>query len=121
MLLLVAILSIYAGSNGAPWPVYLIMLVVFVVVATASSWQFFVQWLNGIRGRNWPTVSAVIDLASVQKRVESTGKGDYVTYVALLTYVYRNPDLQTGDYDKSFQSEDEAQAWANSYKGSTVK
>jgi hypothetical protein len=117
----IAILRVYGSNNGAPWPVYLIALVVCIAVATASSWQFFAQWLNGVRGRNWPTVSAVVDLTSVQKRVQSTGKGDIVTYVALLTYVYHNPDLQTGDYDMSFGEEGEAQAWANSYKGSTVK
>jgi hypothetical protein len=38
----------------------------------------------------------------------------------LLTYVYRNPELQTGDYDKECYSEDEARAWAESVKGSTV-
>ena len=121
MLVLNALLLINATNDGAPWPVYLISVVVCVVIATASSWQFFIQWLNGFRGRNWPAVAAVIDLASVQKRVQSTGKGDIVTYVALLTYVYRNPDLQTGDYDRSFDDEDEAQAWANSFKGATVK
>ena len=122
MLLLVeAILSVYASGDGLPWPVYLVVAVVCVIIGTASSRQFLIQWLNGIRGRDWPEISAVIDLVSVQKRVESTGRGTYVTYVAMLTYVYHNPELQTGDYDRLFQSEDEAQAWANSYKGSTVK
>ena len=113
------ILRSYLGRQ-APWPVWVFAIAVGIVAASASSWQFFVQWLNGIRGRNWPTVSAVVDLVSVQKRVQSTGKGDIVTYVALLTYVYHNPDLQTGDYDKSFDDEAEAQAWANSFKGTTV-
>ena len=85
MLVLNALLLINATSDGAPWPVYLISVVVCVVIATASSWQFFIQWLNGFRGRNWPAVAAVIDLASVQKRVQSTGKGDIVTYVALFS------------------------------------
>jgi len=104
-----------------PWPVLLIGLIVAAAFVAGSSWQFVMQWLNGVRGRNWPTVSAVIDLISVQKRVQSVPRGkDIVTYVAMLTYAYRNPDLQTGDYDKSFYDEDEAQAWANSYKGCTV-
>jgi len=116
-----AILAQSSSSRQAPWPVYLAVVVVAMVAATASSWQFFVQWLNGVRGRNWPMVSALIDLVSVQKREELAGRGQpIVTWVVLLTYVYRNPDLQTGDYDKSFANEDEARDWANSLKGCTV-
>ena len=108
------------SENGLPWPVYLMILVPGVAILLGAYWQFFAQWLRGVGGRKWPTVAAVIDLISVQKRVQSTGKGDIVTYVALLTYVYHNPDLQTGDYDKSFSDEDEAQDWASSFKGCTV-
>jgi Protein of unknown function (DUF3592) len=109
------------GRTPPPWPVWVIVVGMGVVGACASSWQFWVQRAKGIRGRNWPTVSAVIDIASVQKRVESGGKGPpIITWVVLLTYVYRNPELQTGDYDKECYSEDEARAWAESVKGSTV-
>jgi len=118
----IAVIVAQSSSNRqAAWPVYVIALAVGAVAALGSSWQFIAQWLNGVRGRNWPTVSAVIDLVSVQKRVESGGRGGpIITWVALLTYVYRNPELQTGDYDKSFNDPDEAQAWANSLRGCTV-
>jgi hypothetical protein len=107
--------------DRTPAAFFIVGLVIVVVAIAAPSWQFLVQWWNGVRGRNWPTVSAVIDLASVQKRVESGGRqGPIITWVALLTYVYRNPDLQTGDYDRSFNDEDEANDWANSLKGCTV-
>lgn len=97
------------SDSGVFWPALLIGLVIAVALSFASSWQFLVQWLNGVRGRNWATISAVIDLASVQERVESGGKGPpIVSYVALLTYVYHNPDLQTGDYDRRFYDKDEA-------------
>ncbi len=115
-----AILAQSNLSRQAPWPVYVIIIAVSIVAASASSWQFFVQWLNGVRGRNWPTVSAVIDLVSVQKREESGRAGPIVTYVAMLTYVYHNPDLQTGDYDRSFNDREEAEAWASSFRGCTV-
>jgi len=69
-------LSCFYGTVSAPWLVWVIVLVVVGVVgACASSWQFWVQRAKGIHGRNWPTVSAVIDIASVQKRVESVAKG----------------------------------------------
>lgn len=117
----IAVVYLYRIGDALPWQIWLIGLVVAVIASTASSWQFIAQRWNGIRGRNWPTVSAVIDLASVQKRVESGGRaGPITTWVALLTYVYRNPDLQTGDYDRSFGYEDEANDWANSLKGCTV-
>jgi Protein of unknown function (DUF3592) len=91
-------------------------------MVAASYWRFFVQWLNGIRGRNWTAVSAVIDIISVVRQTEQTGKGEIVSYLASLTYFYRNPELQTGDYSRLFNSEEEAdaQAWAASYKGCTV-
>jgi Protein of unknown function (DUF3592) len=92
------------------------------VMVAASYWRFFVQWLNGIRGRDWPAVSAIIDIVSVVRQTEQTGKGEIVSYLAMLTYFYRNPELQTGDYSRLFNSDEEAdaQAWAASYKGCTV-
>jgi hypothetical protein len=42
-------------------------------------------------------------------------------YLATLTYTYRNPEQQMGDYSRRFGDKDEAEAWANSYKGETVK
>ncbi|HEY4358402.1 MAG TPA: hypothetical protein VGN16_21830 [Acidobacteriaceae bacterium] len=93
-----------------------------IVFSAASFRRFFVQWLDGIRGRNWPAVSATVDIVTVVEQVESTGRGTFISYLATLTYFYRNPDLQTGDYGRLFDRDDEesAHAWANSYKGSTV-
>ena len=84
--------------------------------------RFIVQWLNGIRGRGWPAVSATIDVVSIVKQENQTGDGDTVDYLATLTYFYRNPDLQTGDYCRIFGGNEEyvAQAWAASYRGRTV-
>jgi hypothetical protein len=75
------------------------------------------------RGRNWPTVSAAVDVVSVAFCEDNTPplKADlnFPYYLATLTYFYRNPEQQTGDYSRRFGDKDEAQAWANSYKGST--
>ncbi|MGC2620735.1 MAG: hypothetical protein WA414_16935 [Acidobacteriaceae bacterium] len=88
----------FYGRSSAPWEYWVAVLVVGIIAASASSWQFWAQRMKGIRGRNWPTVAAVIDIASVQQRVESEGKGPpNITWVVLLTYVYRNPEMQTGD------------------------
>ena len=116
------IFCIYLSGGEVRWIAHLFAVFVVVAAIAGGSWQFFFQWLDGVRGRKWPTVAAVVDLVSVQKR-ESSGRGGftYVSYIAKLTYMYRSPEWQKGNYEKSFQSEDEAQAWANSYKGSTVK
>ena len=41
-------------------------------------------------------------------------------YKATLTYLYKNPEQQMGDYSRRFGNEDDAKTWANSYKGETV-
>lgn len=99
------------------------LLVVFAAIAVGGFyWRFVVQWWNGIRGRNWPAVSANIDIVSVVEQRQQTGKGDIVTYLATLTYFYRNPELQSGDYSRLFEGTErgDAESWAASYKGSTV-
>jgi hypothetical protein len=97
-------------------------LLAFVAVAYAALYRrSFVQWLAGIRGRDWPAVSATIDIISVVEQLDERGR--LFAYLATLTYFYRNPELQTGDYIRSFDADQEAdaQAWAASYKGSTVR
>jgi hypothetical protein len=114
-------ISCFYGGASAPWQVWVALVVFGIVAASASSWQFWAQRLKGVRGRNWPTVSAIIDIASVQQRVESGGKGPpIITWVVLLTYVYRNPEMQTGDFDKEFGNEGDAREWADACKGRTV-
>ena len=114
--------------SGIIFPLYITLgkvavgAVITVVSLAARYWRFFAQWLNGIRGRDWASVSAVVDIVSV---VAQTEQGRYnreriVGYLATLTYFYRNPELQTGDYSRMFDREDEAQAWTASYKGRAV-
>ncbi|HEY1253349.1 MAG TPA: hypothetical protein VGF01_01070 [Terracidiphilus sp.] len=84
-------------------------------------WRFFVQWLNGIRGRDWLTVSAVIEVVTVTKQTEQGRYGERVIgYLATLTYFYRNPELQMGEYSQMFNGEEEARNWMASYKGRSV-
>jgi len=67
----------------------------------------------------------VIDVVSVTPMTEQTRYGERtIAYVATLTYFYRNPELQMGEYSRKFgalsHDEAEAQTWANSYKGRSV-
>jgi hypothetical protein len=43
-----------------------------------------------------------------------------VGYLATLTYFYRNPELQMGEYSRMFDEEKEAQDWVAPYKGRPV-
>jgi hypothetical protein len=46
---------------------------------------------------------------------------DQPYYQATLTYIYHYPEEQMGDYSRDFANKDDANSWANSYKGETVK
>jgi Protein of unknown function (DUF3592) len=85
-------------------------------------------WIERTKCRNWPTVAAVVDIASVAYcepggspilYFKATSYRPY--YKATLTYIYQYPDEQMGDYSRDFGSKEDADAWANSYKGETVK
>jgi hypothetical protein len=113
--------DLHSGSGDGGW----VLVLVFVFIAAASFagvyWRFVVQWIRGIRGRDWTPVSAIIDVVSVAPEVVQTKGGERtVGYVATLTYFYRNPELQMGEYSRSFNDEAEAQEWADSYKGRNV-
>ena len=66
---------------------------------------------------NWPPITATIDVIAVVK--QNIGeKASF--YMAELTYFYRNPELQMGEYQRRFGANDQAKAWAAQFKGRTV-
>jgi hypothetical protein len=116
------------GAGGGPATVrgtLLILLVAGAGVLAAACWGAVEDWIDYNRGRKWPTVAAVVDVVSVamveSKGISSTASHWWPYYLATLTYSYRNPEPQTGEYKRRFGSEDDAKAWANSYKGETLK
>jgi hypothetical protein len=128
-----SIATILMQSGGGPstrfeathFEVILVSLVVGAGLLVSICWQLIDNWYARVHGRNWPTVSAVIDVVSVTTVEDNTPSslavhfGSY--YLAKLTYSYRNPEKQMGDYTRRFGNEGDAKAWANSYKGETVK
>jgi hypothetical protein len=97
------------------------LLAIVAVSFAARYWRFFAQWLDGIRGRDWTSISAAIDVVSIVVQTEQGRYGERVIgYLATLTYFYRNPELQMGEYCRMFDQEAEAQDWAASYKGRAV-
>ena len=60
------------------------------VMLAGICWQLFDKWIQRTRGRNWPTVSAVVDVVSVAFCEDNTPspKADlnFPYYQATLTY-----------------------------------
>lgn len=105
--------------------VILFSVVVGAGLFVSICWQIVDNWKRRTRGRNWPAVPAVIGTVSVtlvESRLPSSlAVHNWPSYLATLTYTYHNPEEQMGDYKRGFGNEDDAKAWANSYKGETVK
>jgi len=114
----------YAGGPVTRFEIILILLFGGAVMVVGICWQLLDNWKKRTSGRNWPTVSAVIDIVSVafiEDDIPSPKANlDDSYYLTTLTYFYGNPEQQTGDYSRRFGKKDDAEAWANSYKGSTV-
>jgi hypothetical protein len=107
----------------APDNPYVFLIFAAIVAGTliARYWRFFAQWVAGIRGGDWPLVSAVVDIVTVVPQIVQGRGGEQIDgYLATLTYFYRNPELQTGEYSRRFDSESEGQDWAASFKGNNV-
>jgi hypothetical protein len=113
------------GGAGTRFWLIAIALAAGAVILVGICKGIVEDWIERTRGRKWPTVSAVIEVVSVAFMEDDIPSpkadldGSY--YKATLTYTYKNPEQQMGDYSRDFAEEDEAKAWANSYKGETVK
>jgi hypothetical protein len=114
-----------AGGQLTGFEVKMFLLAFGAIMLVGACWQLLDMWTKRTRGRNWPTVSAVVDIVSVASCEDNTLplKADlsFPYYLATLTYIYRCPEEQTGNYSRRFGNEDDAKSWANSYKGETVK
>jgi hypothetical protein len=128
MMATVAALSIFGAFDWPRTLPFLCALLFLLAIVTASTlerrrfWRFAAQWLSQRRGRDWCPVSASVDVVSVVPQTEPI-RGhavEIVGYLVTLTYFYRNPELQTGDYSRRFDKKKDAQAWAASIKGRTI-
>jgi hypothetical protein len=112
------------GGPITHFEVIVFLLAAGAVIFVGICWGIVEELAERTHGRKWPTVSAVVDIVSVTFVPDDTPSmrayPDLSYYLATLTYVYRNPELQMGDYSRRFGNEGDAKAGANSYKGSTV-
>lgn len=122
------IVGVFMSGGGGPLTgseVKWFFLVVGVGLLVSICWGLIEELIERFHGRKWPTVQAVIDIVSVtlveSNLPSSMAIHNWPSYRATLTYIYSNPERQTGDYKRSFGNEKDAKDWANSYKGETVK
>lgn len=115
---------VFGGGPLTRRDIILFLLVAGAVILVGICWGAVEELVKRFLGRNWPTVSAVIGTVSVtvveSKLPSSAAVHSWSSYLATLTYIYHNPEEQMGDYSRRFANENDAKAWANSYKGSTV-
>ena len=125
----IAIVLLSGGTKTGFFPLFVLACIVLigVVQVGVNSWPDFVKWWEAKWARDWPMVPAVIDLVTTATWAQDqplAGGGPPTTTIyehkALLTYSYRNPELQSGDYSRSFGCEDDAKDWADSCKGLRV-
>jgi hypothetical protein len=95
-------------------PGTLFALIVVVAGILARQWSKLRFLLTSSVARNWPTVSAAIDVVSVAERLADDKTTEYV---ATLSYFYRNPELQMGEYERVFHLKSVASTWAEQFKG----
>ncbi len=96
-----------------------LLVVAGIAIAVAAR-----QWRKGLAERarkraalNWPTVTATIDVAAVLKNITPETKD---RLAVSLTYFYRNPELQMGEFKRPFATIEQAKQWAALFKGRTV-
>jgi hypothetical protein len=92
-------------------------LIIAAVGGMIAPW--FRKWHRQAKARSvrdWLTVIASIDVVSAAERRDD--KKCY--YAAVLTYFYRRPDLQMGEYEREFSSKTAAKQWADQFKGRSV-
>jgi len=100
----------------------------WVILIALTLFGVVKEWRRRIRhcsdsweARNWPPTMATIDVVSVVEQIVE-GRHENVTtgYMATLTYFYRNPDLQMGEYERFFRLKSAAQSWVEQFKGCQV-
>ena len=108
----------------ATWDVLPILTVAFSLVG-ARYWKVFVQCEDHGNQKADSRQSDEENEIRVHTRSPQTHQGSggeiLVGYLARLTYSYHNPDLQMGDYCRSFDpgEEEDVKVWAGPHNCST--
>ncbi len=95
------------GGGGGPvtrFETILVLLIAGTIILVAVCRGIVEEWIERTHGRYWPTVSALIGYVSVAFVEDNFAMYamDSSYYKVTLTYVYRYPEEQTGDYSRRF-------------------
>jgi hypothetical protein len=107
--------------SGAAWifdrPGPVVVAAVVIFAAVRHWWKRRKSRARLRAAPNWPTVTAMIDVAAVLKNITPEAKD---RLAVSLTYFYRNPELQMGEYRRPFATKEQAKQWAAQFKGRAV-
>jgi hypothetical protein len=124
VLLSIACVHFFVRRTDNPWVFLVVFGAIILGQGAIALWNYLTRKIREKRAGSWPAVTAVIDIAVVSKEWQpgSRSTPGYYYYLVMLTYAYRNPDLQTGDYTytQQFNNEDDAKECADACKGRTV-
>jgi len=91
----------------APW----MFKVIFLLVLGSMVWNWLKRWrrqrLQEV-AEDWPWVRGRVVSCAID---ESNHEGNIEAFLAVLNYTYVEDGQQTGTYERSFESRDEAQGW----------
>ena len=105
----------------------LIIALVVVSLLITPLWNLLKRKFIAYKVHSWTAIPATIDIVTVVEREEQESRSRFsfyqstsVYYVAVLTYFYRLPELETGEYERKFDLDTAAQHWADQFKGRQV-
>jgi hypothetical protein len=102
-------------------PIEFLSFIIFfasILFGVIPSWMRWRRHGEHAAARSWPVAIATIDVVSVSEvLVESHGSSETTGFKATLTYFYRNPELQIGEYERFFPLASVARAWVGQFKG----
>jgi hypothetical protein len=98
-------------------PGFFLFIVATIAGITVRYWHRLRRMLRGAESRNWPALTATIDIVSV---VMVGSADEVVGYTGTLTYFYRNPELQVGEFQRQFSLKSAAENWVEQFKSRSV-
>jgi hypothetical protein len=115
--------SLILSGPNLNWLYLPVVIAVVITIILSLCSRSFVQRGDGARSRDWLPISASIDVVTVLEQTTQGRSGEStIGYLGTLTYFYRNPELQMGEYSRFFEynREAEAQKWVADLKGKNV-
>ncbi len=110
--------GLVAGAAGIfDHPGIVVFAGIAIAVAARHWWKMRQERQRKRAAVNWPTITATIEVPAVVQHVAAKDKHPNIV---ALQYFYRNPELQMGEFRRSFATKEQAKQWGAQFKGRTV-